>query len=70
MFSRRADKQPETERDKRFFDLRESGFKGPIDRDGNAVMSRTDNRGEPLELFKGGTGTGTPDEDRARNLRK
>jgi len=35
--SRRADGKPETAKDKKFFDLRESGFTGPIDQDGNAV---------------------------------
>jgi hypothetical protein len=45
--------------------LRESGFKGPIDKDGNAVMSRTDSKGNTLPLFKGGTGTGTADDKRA-----
>lgn len=64
--SRRVDGKPETERDRRFFDLRESGFRGPIDQDGNAVMSRTDSHGEPLPLFEGGTGTGTPDDRRKR----
>ncbi|MGA3524122.1 hypothetical protein [Melissospora conviva] len=37
--SRRFDKQPETEAEKRFFDLRESGYTGPIDQDGYAVTS-------------------------------
>ena len=46
--TRRFDGQPETDRDTRFFDLRESGWGGPIDQDGNAVMSRTDNAGNPL----------------------
>ena len=32
--SRRIDGKPETEKDKRFFDLRESGYRGPIDQDG------------------------------------
>lgn len=32
--TRRVDGQPETEADKRFFDLRESGYRGPIDQDG------------------------------------
>jgi len=49
--SSRADGRPETARDKRFFDLRESGYKGPVDQDGRAVMSRTDGRGKPLPLF-------------------
>lgn len=34
--SRTWDGPPETEWDKRFFDLRESGYTGPIDQDGNA----------------------------------
>jgi hypothetical protein len=59
--SRRFDRQPETPRDKRFFDLRESGYDGPIDKDGRAVMSRTDSKGRSLPLFKGGSGTGTSD---------
>jgi hypothetical protein len=45
----------------KFFALRESGWKGPIDHNGNAVMTRTDSKGSPLPLFKGGTGHGTPD---------
>jgi hypothetical protein len=52
--SRRADGRPETARDERFFDLRESGYKGPVDQDGRVVMSRTDSKGSPLGLFKGG----------------
>jgi hypothetical protein len=35
--TRRADGQPETEADRKFFDLRESGYEGPIDQDGNAA---------------------------------
>ena len=35
MGSRRWDKKPETEADKKFFDLRESGYTGWIDQDGN-----------------------------------
>ncbi len=35
--TRRADGKPETAADKRFFDLRESGYTGPIDRDGRKV---------------------------------
>lgn len=37
--SRRADGKPETEADRKFFDLRASGYTGPIDSDGNAVTS-------------------------------
>jgi len=35
--SRRFDDQPETDEDRRFFDLRESGYTGWIDRHGYAV---------------------------------
>jgi hypothetical protein len=35
--TRRPDSKPETEADKRFFDLRDSGYIGPIDQDGHAV---------------------------------
>jgi hypothetical protein len=45
-------------------ELRESGFEGPVDAKGDAVMSRTDNGGRPLPLFEGGTGHGTADESR------
>lgn len=46
--------------------LRKAGFRGPIDQNGRAVMSRTDRRGRPLDLFKGGTGHGTPDDKKGR----
>jgi hypothetical protein len=39
---RRWDREPETARDKRFFDLRESGYTGPIDQDGNKVTTGPD----------------------------
>jgi hypothetical protein len=68
--SRRFDRQPETARDRRFFDLRESGYDGPIDQDGRAVTSRTDSRGRSLPLFKGGTGTGTPDDKSGKLARR
>jgi len=48
----------------KFFALRKSGFTGPIDHKGNAVMSRTDGKGKPLGLFKGGSGHGTKDDKR------
>ena len=35
--SRRFDGQPETAADRRFFDLRESGYTGWIDQDGQPV---------------------------------
>ena len=40
--SRRWDGQPETDADRRFFDLRESGYRGPIDQDGYAATSGED----------------------------
>ena len=40
--SRRVDGKPETDADKRFFDLRESGYAGPIDQDGNATNEHAD----------------------------
>jgi hypothetical protein len=52
--SRRVDGKPETAADRRFFNLRESGYTGPIDRNGRAVMSRTDGRGRPLDLIEQG----------------
>jgi hypothetical protein len=38
-WTRRADGKPETAADRRFFDLRESGYDGPIDQDGQKVAS-------------------------------
>jgi hypothetical protein len=52
--------------DSKFLSLRKSGWKGGIDHNGNAVMSRTDKHGNPLPLFKGGTGHGTPDDKRGK----
>jgi hypothetical protein len=40
--SRRWDRKPETPKDKKFFDLRESGYKGPIDQDGNKDTTSSD----------------------------
>ncbi len=40
--TRRIDGRPETDADRRFFDLRESGYTGPIDQDGYAVTSGPD----------------------------
>jgi hypothetical protein len=37
MASRTWDRSPETDEETRFFDLRESGYRGPIDQDGNRV---------------------------------
>jgi hypothetical protein len=36
-WTRRVDGRPETEADKRFFGLRESGYTGPIGQDGRKV---------------------------------
>jgi hypothetical protein len=38
-WTRRADGQPETAADTRFFGLRESGYDGPVDQDGRKVTS-------------------------------
>ncbi len=35
--SRRWDGEPETDADRRFFDLRDAGYTGPINQDGYAV---------------------------------
>ena len=40
--SRRFDGRPETDADKRFFDLRESGYTGPVDQDGYATNEHAD----------------------------
>lgn len=45
--SRRFDGKPETEADRRFFDLRESGYRGPIDQDGNKVTT-----GEAADILR------------------
>jgi hypothetical protein len=37
--------------DNKFFALRKSGWKGPIDHKGNAVMTETDNKGNPKGLL-------------------
>jgi len=50
-------------------EIRESGFAGPVDNHGEAVMSRTDSSGRPLDLAeRGSLGHGTPDEERASRL--
>jgi hypothetical protein len=54
MGSRRWDKKPETEVDTKFFDLRESGYKGPINEKGNKV----DTPAKYRQWLKGG-----PDRD-------
>lgn len=46
--TRRPDGKPGTAADKRFFDLRESGYTGPVDQDGN-IPSATAGTGTPPE---------------------
>ena len=38
-WTRRVDGKPETAADTRFFDLRESGYDGPVDQDGYKAIS-------------------------------
>ena len=38
-WTRRVDGKPESAADTRFFDLRESGYDGPVDQDGYKVTS-------------------------------
>lgn len=45
--SRRVDGRPETDADRRFFDLRESGYTGPVDQDGYAVTT-----GEAADILR------------------
>lgn len=45
--TRRVDGQPETAADTRFFDLRESGYTGPVDQDGYAAAVTTGADGRP-----------------------
>jgi len=50
-------------------EIREPGFTGPVDSDGDAVMSRTTPDGRAMYLTdKGASGYGTPDEERASRL--
>jgi hypothetical protein len=49
--SRRIDGKPETEADERFFDLRESGYTGPIDQDGNIPFPAGPDTARSLELL-------------------
>ena len=48
--TRRLDGKPETDADKRFFDLRESGYTGPIDQDGYAATRCTTTRCTPTQM--------------------
>jgi hypothetical protein len=40
--SRRVDGKPETAADRRFFDLREGGYTGPVDQDGRKATDARD----------------------------
>jgi hypothetical protein len=49
--TRRLDGEPETDADKRFFDLRDSGYTGPINQDGYAVSDPPANTpGGPVSM--------------------
>lgn len=48
--SRRVDGKPETEADTRFYDLRESGYRGPIDQDG--FPCRTTGKGKNTRFVR------------------
>jgi hypothetical protein len=50
MASRNWDKSPETAKDKKFHDLRASGYKGPIDQDGD--RARVVGKGRDLRIVK------------------
>ena len=45
-WTRRVDGKPETTADTRFFDLRESGYDGPVDQDGRKAT-----RGRAVEVL-------------------
>jgi hypothetical protein len=65
--TRRVDGKPETDADKGFFDLRESGYRGPIDQDGKIPDPSDPANGRPLELLdamqaKNGQPPATPTE--------
>ena len=63
--SRRWDGAPETDADRRFFDLRESGYTGPVDQDGYAVdgPSYVDRDGNTVAGFAPGLGARYAAED-------
>lgn len=52
--TRRPDGKPETDEDTRFFDLRASGYEGPIDQDGYAVTETQAANGTPRFKRNGG----------------
>lgn len=51
--SRNWDRSPETPADRKFHDLRASGYKGPIDQDGNKVSGAARERAERLARHRG-----------------
>lgn len=64
--TRRMDGLPETEADRRFFDLRERGYKGPIDQDGNipdpADPANADSLAALAAMQRNGRKEGSADE--------
>jgi hypothetical protein len=63
--TRRPDGRPETPADTRFFDLRESGYLGPIDQDGNKVTGDQayDDAGRPYSTYSAHPGLMLVDRD-------
>lgn len=61
-----------TDAEQRGKDARDAGYNGWLDRDGDAIMSRTDPKdGQALGFeSRGWSGKGSPDEKRARGLRR
>ncbi len=60
--TRRADGLPETEADKKFFDLRESGYTGPIDRNGNIPDPSDPEDARMLDVLDGLGNASSPTE--------
>ncbi len=54
--TRRPDGKAETRADSKFFDLRESGYRGPIDQDGHKVTS-----GEAFEILQAPAAANAPE---------
>jgi hypothetical protein len=67
--TRRTDGKPETAADRKFFDLRESGYEGPVDQDGNAApdeMADASRKPQPIPPSPGQH----PDEDVLHGIRE
>jgi hypothetical protein len=60
--TRRADGLPETEADKKFFDLRESGYTGPVDRNGNIPDPSSPEAARMLDALDGLQNASPPTE--------